>query len=145
LVEVGSLLAELLTRGQQPRELSEWNDRVHRDAQVQRDRQGSTLGEVIGGELPFRACLHDAARNGYMNLALPSNLARIAVNIRFFQRQGLSAATSVAAGTHDSCACTIMQPILLGVLLIFSESSLAFDLPFRSGGMRTCSGSSSVW
>jgi glycosyltransferase 2 family protein len=73
----------------------------------------------------------------YMNLALPSNLARMAVNIRFFQRQGLTAPTAVAAGTIDSFASTVIQAILLAVLLLFSESSLAFDLPFPSGGMET--------
>ena len=50
---------------------------------------------------------------GYMNVALPSNLARMAVNIRFFQRQGLSPPTAVAAGAIDSFASTVLQAVLL--------------------------------
>jgi uncharacterized membrane protein YbhN (UPF0104 family) len=74
---------------------------------------------------------------GYMNVALPSNLARMAVNIRFFQRQGLSAPVAVTAGTIDSFASTVVQAVLLGVLLLFSESSLSLELPFPSGSSRT--------
>jgi uncharacterized membrane protein YbhN (UPF0104 family) len=72
-----------------------------------------------------------------MNVALPSNLARMAVNIRFFQRQGLSAPIAVASGAIDSFVGTVLQAVLLGVLLVFSESTLALELPFPSGGVRT--------
>jgi uncharacterized membrane protein YbhN (UPF0104 family) len=72
-----------------------------------------------------------------MNVALPSNLARMAVNIRFFQRQGLTAPTAVASGVIDSFAGTAVQALLLGTLLIFSESSLPLELPLPSGGLRT--------
>ena len=85
------------------------------------------LGPVYGMQLAM----------SYMNVALPSNLARMAVNIRFFQRQGLSAPTAVASGAIDSFASTVVQALLLALLLIFSESSLALDLPFPSGGVRT--------
>jgi glycosyltransferase 2 family protein len=106
-------------------------------AQLPRVTQSiSTLGSVPAG-LPFGPVYAMQLATGYMNLALPSNLARMAVNIRFFQRQGLSAPTAVAAGTIDSFASTVIQAILLVVLLLFSESSLAFDLPFPSGGMET--------
>jgi uncharacterized membrane protein YbhN (UPF0104 family) len=74
---------------------------------------------------------------GYMNVALPSNLARMAISIRFFQRQGLSAPIAVASGAIDSFVGTVVQAVLLAVLLIFSESTLALDLPFPSGGTRT--------
>jgi uncharacterized membrane protein YbhN (UPF0104 family) len=96
----------------------------------------STLGSVPAA-LPFGPVYAMQLATGYMNVALPSNLARMAVNVRFFQRQGLPAATSVASGTIDSFASTVLQAVLLGVLLIFSESSLSFDLPFPSGGTRT--------
>jgi uncharacterized protein (TIRG00374 family) len=59
------------------------------------------------------------------------------VNIRFFQRQGLSPPTAVAAGAIDSFASTVIQAVLLAILLLFSESSLAIELPFPSGGERT--------
>ena len=66
---------------------------------------------------------------GYMNLALPSNLARMAVNIRFFQLQGMTAPTAIASGAIDSFASTIVQGLLLVVLLIFSESSWRWSCP----------------
>jgi uncharacterized membrane protein YbhN (UPF0104 family) len=72
---------------------------------------------------------------GYMNVALPSSLARMAVNVRFFQRQGLSAPTAVASGVIDSLAGTFVQAVLLGALLLFSESSLALQFPAPSGGL----------
>jgi uncharacterized membrane protein YbhN (UPF0104 family) len=59
------------------------------------------------------------------------------VNIRFFQRQGLRAPTAVASGVIDSFAGTVVQGVLLGLLLLFSESSLPLELPLPSGGLRT--------
>jgi uncharacterized membrane protein YbhN (UPF0104 family) len=65
---------------------------------------------------------------GYLNLALPSGLARMAVNVRFFQRQGLPPATAVASGAIDSFANNIVQALLLIFLLLFSQASVAIDL-----------------
>ena len=48
----------------------------------------STLGSVPA-RLAFRPVYVMQLATGYMNLALPSSLARMAVNIRFFQRQGI--------------------------------------------------------
>jgi glycosyltransferase 2 family protein len=96
----------------------------------------STLGSVPTS-MPFGPVYALQLATSYMNVALPSNLARMAVNIRFFQRQGLSAPTAVASGVIDSFAGTAVQAVLLGVLLVFSESSLAVDLPVPTGGLRT--------
>ena len=96
----------------------------------------ATLGSVPV-RLPLGPVYAMQLAMSYMNVALPSNLARMAVNIRFFQRQGLSAPTAVASGAIDSFASTAVQALLLALLLIFSESSLALDLPFPSGGVRT--------
>jgi uncharacterized membrane protein YbhN (UPF0104 family) len=106
-------------------------------AQLPRVTQAlSTLGAVPAG-LEFGPVYAMQLATGYMNVALPSNLARMAVNVRFFQRQGLAVPTAIAVGTIDSVASTVVQAALLVVLLIFSESSLRFDLPFPSGGERT--------
>lgn len=106
-------------------------------AQLPRVTQAlATLGSVPA-PLPFGPVYGMQLATGYMNVALPSNLARMAVNIRFFQRQGLSAPTAVAAGAIDSFAGTVVQAILLALLLLFSESSLALELPFPSGGSET--------
>src|SRR5262249_60079548 len=90
----------------------------------------------VPSALPFGPVYAMQLATGYMNVALPSSLARMAVNIRFFQRQGLSPPTAVASGLIDSFASTIVQGILLAVLLIFSESSLSLELPAPSGGFK---------
>ena len=106
-------------------------------AQLPRVTQSlATLGSVPA-QLPFGPVYGMQLATGYMNVALPSNVARMAISIRFFQRQGLSAPTAVAAGAIDSFASTVLQAILLVVLLLFSESSLDIELPFPSGGSET--------
>jgi uncharacterized protein (TIRG00374 family) len=102
-------------------------------AQVPRLTQAvSTLGSVAV-RLPFGPVYLMQLATGYLNLALPSNLARMAINIRFFQRQGIPPVTAVTAGTIDSFASTTIQVVLLAALLLFSESSLNFDLDTPSG------------
>jgi uncharacterized membrane protein YbhN (UPF0104 family) len=105
-------------------------------AQLPRVTQAvATLGSVPAS-LPFGPVYAMQLATGYMNVALPSNFARMAISIRFFQRQGLSAPTAVASGAIDSFASTVIQACLLVVLLLFSESSLAIDLPIPSGSAR---------
>jgi uncharacterized membrane protein YbhN (UPF0104 family) len=106
-------------------------------AQLPRLTQALTTIGSVPVSLPFGLVYTMQLAMGYMNVALPSNLARMAVNIRFFQRQGLSPPVAVASGAIDSFVGTVVQAVLLGVLLLFSESSLELELPFPSGGVRT--------
>ena len=106
-------------------------------AQLPRLTQALTTLGSVPVSLPFGPVYTMQLAMGYMNVALPSNLARMAVNIRFFQRQGLSAPIAVASGAIDSFVGTVVQAVLLGILLVFSESTLALDLPTPSGGSRT--------
>jgi uncharacterized membrane protein YbhN (UPF0104 family)/tRNA A-37 threonylcarbamoyl transferase component Bud32 len=70
----------------------------------------------------------------YVNLAIPSAAARIAVNIRFFQRQGVPAGSAVAVGAVDGFSGFVVQMILLLTLLLFSNVSLDLHLdPSTSG------------
>ncbi len=102
-------------------------------AQLPRVTQAvATLGSVPA-KLPFFPVYVMQLATGYMNLALPSNLARMAINIRFFRRQGIAPATSVTAGAIDSFASTITQALLLLTLIAFSAGSLDFDLEIPSG------------
>ena len=64
----------------------------------------------------------------YVNLAIPTAAARIAVNVRFFQRQGVSPSAAVATGALDGVSGFIVQTILLGSLLLFSGLSLDIDV-----------------
>jgi len=92
----------------------------------------STLGSVPT-RIPFVPVYAMQLATGYLNLALPSNLARMTINIRFFQRHGVPPATAVTAGAIDSFVSTIAQAVLLAVLLLFSEASLDFGLETPSG------------
>jgi glycosyltransferase 2 family protein len=64
----------------------------------------------------------------YVNLAIPTAAARIAVNIRFFQRQGVAPGAAVATGALDGVSGFIVQALLLGSLLLFSSMSLDLDV-----------------
>ncbi|HSL72852.1 MAG TPA: lysylphosphatidylglycerol synthase transmembrane domain-containing protein [Ilumatobacteraceae bacterium] len=70
----------------------------------------------------------------YVNLAIPTAAARIAVNIRFFQRQGVPPGAAVATGALDGVSGFIVQASLLGSLLLFSSLSLDVDLGGPASG-----------
>jgi uncharacterized membrane protein YbhN (UPF0104 family) len=93
-------------------------------------QSASTIGS-IPGRLAFRPVYVMQLATGYLNLAIPTGIARMAINVRFFQRQGIPAATSVTGGAIDSIAGTFVQVVLLVLLLVFSSASLnlSFELP----------------
>jgi uncharacterized protein (TIRG00374 family) len=102
-------------------------------AQLPRLTQSLTTLGSVPTSLPFGPVYAMQLAMGYMNVALPSNLARMVINIRFFQRQGLSPPVAVASGAIDSFFGTVVQCGLLVLLLLFSESSIAFDVSVPSG------------
>jgi uncharacterized membrane protein YbhN (UPF0104 family) len=105
-------------------------------AQLPRVTQAiSTLGSVPA-KLAFAPVYAMQLATGYMNVALPANLARLAVNVRFFQRQGLSSTTAVASGAIDSFVSTVIQAVLLGLLLLFSTATVELDVGLPSGDPR---------
>ncbi len=67
----------------------------------------------------------------YINLAIPSSAARMAVNIRFFQRHGVPPGGAVAAGAIDGFAGFIVQATLLTAILLLTPASL--DLQVTGG------------
>ena len=56
----------------------------------------------------------------YVNLAIPSTAARVAINVRFFQRCGVRPATAMTAGVIDSVAGFVVQILLFGGLFVAS-------------------------
>jgi uncharacterized membrane protein YbhN (UPF0104 family) len=95
----------------------------------------STLGSVPA-RLAFGPVYAMQLATGYMNIAMPANIARLAVNIRFFQRQGLSPTVAVASGAIDSFVSTVIQAVVLVLLLVFSSASVELDVPLPSGDPR---------
>jgi uncharacterized membrane protein YbhN (UPF0104 family) len=83
------------------------------------------LGPVIGLQFAIR----------FIALAVPSSAARIALNVRFFQRAGLATSPAIAVGLVDSVAGFVVQILLLLVIwlaglasLQISTSGLSFDI-----------------
>ncbi|MEX0768841.1 MAG: lysylphosphatidylglycerol synthase transmembrane domain-containing protein [Microthrixaceae bacterium] len=56
---------------------------------------------------------------GFMALAVPSTAGRLALDIRFFQRQGISAASAVSIAAIDSFTGFLVQVFLLLLTLVF--------------------------
>jgi uncharacterized membrane protein YbhN (UPF0104 family) len=73
----------------------------------------------------------------YVNLAIPSSAARIAVNIRFFQRHGVPPGSAIAAGAIDGFGGFVAQALILASLLIFTPASLDLELDRAADGART--------
>ncbi len=69
----------------------------------------------------------------FVNLAIPSTAARVAVNIRFFQRFGVDPPTAVTAGAIDGAAGFVVQVLLFLSLSLFSD--VDFDLSFDTGDL----------
>ncbi len=90
-------------------------------------QSAATLGS-IAASLPFGPVYMKELTTSYLNLAMPSTVGRMAVSIRFFQRQGLPGAAAVTAGAIDSLVGTAVQIVLLAVLLLFSGANLNLDL-----------------
>jgi uncharacterized protein (TIRG00374 family) len=68
----------------------------------------------------------------FVNLAMPSTAARVAVNIRFFQRAGSSPGTAVAVGVLDGFAGFVVQVGLMLSIILLGLGSLDLDLSSSS-------------
>jgi uncharacterized membrane protein YbhN (UPF0104 family) len=93
----------------------------------------STLGSVPA-RLPFGPVYAMQLATSFMNLALPSAAARMALSVRFFQRQGVAPGTALASGLIDSLVGNVMQAGLLGLLVLLSPGVLDEVPAGDSGG-----------
>jgi len=86
---------------------------------------------VIGASptpLPLRPVYALQLATSYISLAVPATAARVAVNIRFFQRHGLRPGTALAVGALDGFAQFVVQVLLLLGILVFTPATLHLDL-----------------
>jgi uncharacterized membrane protein YbhN (UPF0104 family) len=103
-------------------------------AQVPRVAQAvSTLG-ACPVPLPLGPVYALQLAVSYINLVIPSSAARIAVNIRFFQRHGIQPGTAVAVGALDGFSGFIVETVILLVLLLFTSASLELDFDSSAAG-----------
>jgi len=92
----------------------------------------STMG-AIEEPLPFGPLLALQFAICYVNLAIPSTAARVALNVRFFQRFGVKPAMAMSAGVIDSVSGFILQVVLF--VLLFFNSDLDFSLSTGTSDM----------
>jgi uncharacterized membrane protein YbhN (UPF0104 family) len=71
--------------------------------------------------LPLAPCVALESAIKFINLTVPSDAGRIAVNIRFLQRQGVPTGGAVASGAVDAVAQTLVQVVLLLLILPFID------------------------
>jgi uncharacterized membrane protein YbhN (UPF0104 family) len=76
------------------------------------------LGPTVA--LQFATC--------YINLTVPSSAGRVALTTRYFQRNGVPAATALSAGFIDTLSQMLIQITIF--VLIFFASDVDFDLTF---------------
>ena len=112
-------------------------------AQLPRLTQALAALGAIAAKLRFGPVYVLKLATSYLNLAVPSSVARMAVDIRFFQRQGLPGAAAVTAGAIESFAGNVLQAVLVLVLVAFTSADLSLDLSSPGSSSLTFSGSSS--
>ncbi len=93
----------------------------------------STLG-ASPKPLPFGPVYGLQLSVGYVTIAIPSYAARVAMSVRFFQRQGVPAGAALAAGALDTMTTFFIEVIGISSLLLFTPASL--DLDFSGTGER---------
>ena len=105
-------------------------------AQLPRFAQGVAMLGSVAARLPFWPVYIKELATCYLNLAMPSSIARMALSIRFFQCQGLPGVVAVTSGAIDSLANNVIQVMIVVLLLIFGESSVDLNLsaPSASSG-----------
>ena len=92
----------------------------------------STMG-AIERPLPLGPLTTLQFAISYVNLAVPSTAARVAMNIRFFQRFGVDATTAATAGAIDSVSGFIVQ---IGLFVgLFFWSDVDFGLSFDTSDL----------
>ena len=64
----------------------------------------------------------------FVNLAVPSSAARVAMNVRFFQRLGLTVAAALSIGVLDSVAGFVVQAFILVGIPLLGLGSLGLSL-----------------
>ncbi len=86
----------------------------------------STLG-ASPKPLPFGPVYGLQLSMSYLTIAVPSYAARVAMSVRFFQRQAVPAAAALAAGALDVMTTFLIEVIGISCLVLFTPASLDFD------------------
>jgi uncharacterized membrane protein YbhN (UPF0104 family) len=87
----------------------------------------STLGSTAQ-PLPYGPTTALQFATCYVNIAVPSSAARVAISARFFQRFGVTPASAVSASMIDSVSEFIVQVILFLLVFFISDVDLGLSL-----------------
>lgn len=82
------------------------------------------LRGAVAPPLPLAPCVALQSATKFINLTVPSDAGRIAVNIRFLERQGVPTGGALASGAVDAVAQTLVQVLLLLLILPFIDVDL---------------------
>lgn len=77
--------------------------------------------------VPFGPLYALQVATAYISLVIPSAAGRIALNVRFFQRQGLARTTALTVGAIDGFAGFVTQVTVLVLLLTLTPATLDLD------------------
>ena len=97
-------------------------------AQAPRFSQALSALGAATHPLPARPVYLLQLAQGYVALAVPTSAARVAMNVRFFQKQGFTAGAALAKGLLDSFAGFLVEATLLVGLIVLTPQTLHFDL-----------------
>jgi uncharacterized membrane protein YbhN (UPF0104 family) len=100
--------------------------------QVPRLAQAESTRAACPRPLPYGPVVLLQFAITFVNLVIPSTAARVAVSIRFFQRQGIPPAAAVSIGAIDGFAGFIVQVLILTSVAVFGVGTLDMDLDFSA-------------
>ena len=72
---------------------------------------------------------------GFVNIAVPSAAGRIAINIRYFEKFGISAVTSTTTGAITGFLGFIAQAVLVVLTIVIGAGSIDFSQMQGGGGV----------
>ena len=93
--------------------------------------QAWVLVGAVPGQLPYGRCLALEAANEFVGL-VAGDVARFALRVRFFQRQGYDAAAALSSGAIASAASWVAKGLLFLVSIPLAAGT--FRAPGESGG-----------
>jgi glycosyltransferase 2 family protein len=85
---------------------------------------GISVRGAVPAPLPLLPCVVLQSAIKFINLTVPSSAGRIAMNLRFLQRQGVPSAQALASGAVDDASETIVQVALFLIALSFVNVDL---------------------
>ena len=100
-------------------------------AQLPRFAQAVTTLGASPVPLPLRSAYAMQLATSYVNVAVPTTAARVALSVRFFQRHGVKPTAALTAGALDGFCGFLVQIGLALVLVLLTPVSLGlgFDVP----------------